>query len=435
VTRGFKTGWLLLALLAGMGEAWAGSGPPPIIVTNSVELQQALVPANAGRHIIALSGDYPISEPLVVPEGATLEGEGVMLFEDGFPSVFEPGTETRLLSVAPFAGDLLTLRDGAKLRGLIVEEVKARSGNAVGIRSAHSHDAVSASIFECEIIGFRGDLPVPLIGLDGPINRAMVAITQAGHGDAAMAAQVERTVIRGHQALFALNFGNRGQVEIAFTGNRVGGTLVSTGGVSRPILIPGPDGLTVIHNEVTGAATTIRSHGNLYAGPGQIGPAWGLLGGSDPPLNFPEFPGPGSSFNTLRFYSVDDRIEDHAWGIVATAARRYNDSSGLSQENLVDLHLLGLTLQTTVLDMVLVGVQSVSQLRQEPVGDENTLRVVMRDVTGSGHRPGNVFEHGLGLSDIGTGNQLVIVGNQTAFEKTNDSIEPAPRSEFFSSPN
>ena len=69
-------------------------------------------------------------------------------------------------------------------------------------------------------------------------------------------------------------------------------------------------------------------------------------------------------------------------------------------------------------------------------GDGNTLRAVMRGVTGSGSRS-NVYADVLGSSGPvpaafrGTGNRLEIVGSAQAFEHTNQAIDPAPGSEFF----
>ena len=72
-----RTMLVWLALSAG---AVAHAQPsPPIIVSNSTELQAAVVPGNAGRAILVRAGDYEVGQPLVVPDGATLTGEGVML--------------------------------------------------------------------------------------------------------------------------------------------------------------------------------------------------------------------------------------------------------------------------------------------------------------------------------------------------------------------
>src|SRR5688572_27065269 len=50
-----------------------------IVVSSAAELVAALVPENAGRRIRVRFGTYDVSQPLLVPDGATLEGEGVML--------------------------------------------------------------------------------------------------------------------------------------------------------------------------------------------------------------------------------------------------------------------------------------------------------------------------------------------------------------------
>src|SRR3954447_15367549 len=53
-----------------------------IDVTSAAELVAALVPENAGRRILLHAGSYDIDQTLVVPDGATLEGEGVMQLDD-----------------------------------------------------------------------------------------------------------------------------------------------------------------------------------------------------------------------------------------------------------------------------------------------------------------------------------------------------------------
>jgi hypothetical protein len=69
-----------------------------------------------------------------------------------------------------------------------------------------------------------------------------------------------------------------------------------------------------------------------------------------------------------------------------------------------------------------------------PPGDGNTLRLLMRGVTGSGARA-NVFTDLTGPSGSlptgASGNRLEIVGSPRAFERTNRGIEPAPAAEFF----
>jgi hypothetical protein len=95
------------------------SAQAPLVVRSAPQLLEALQPENAGRHIRVLRGDYAIDRSLVVPDGATLEGEGVMaMAPDGLPGGFEPGTETTLRASDGFEGHLLTLGHGSAVKGL-----------------------------------------------------------------------------------------------------------------------------------------------------------------------------------------------------------------------------------------------------------------------------------------------------------------------------
>jgi hypothetical protein len=123
----------------------------PIVVDTSEDLKAALVAANAGRRIVVRAGTYRVDGPLTVPEKATLQGAGDMLGGD-LPSGFEPRTETKIVALPSFDGDLLRLRNHASLRGLVIEDALGRSGNAIAVVSRGLGDSVSASILECEIV-------------------------------------------------------------------------------------------------------------------------------------------------------------------------------------------------------------------------------------------------------------------------------------------
>jgi hypothetical protein len=57
-------------------------GPSTIDVDTTIELIDALKPQNAGKTIRVMAGIYKVNKTLVVPNGATLQGAGVMLFDD-----------------------------------------------------------------------------------------------------------------------------------------------------------------------------------------------------------------------------------------------------------------------------------------------------------------------------------------------------------------
>src|SRR5215831_14914863 len=95
---------------------------PDIVVTTVAELQSALTPANAGARILVRAGVYDVSQALTVPDRAVLVGEGVMSFdESGLPAGFEPSGRTLLRATVGLVGNVLTLGDGATVRGLAIE--------------------------------------------------------------------------------------------------------------------------------------------------------------------------------------------------------------------------------------------------------------------------------------------------------------------------
>src|SRR5215471_15430755 len=145
---------------------------PDIVVTTVAELQSALSPANAGARILVRAGAYDVSQTLTVPDRATLAGEGVMSFdESGLPTGFEPSGRTLLRATAALVGNVLTLGDGATVRGLVIQDVAGRpvAGNVVVVVSRAAGDFVSARIEECEIINPNPPLAQP----QGPTGRGL----------------------------------------------------------------------------------------------------------------------------------------------------------------------------------------------------------------------------------------------------------------------
>ncbi len=357
---------------------------PPIVVSDAAGLRDALVPENAGRHILVTRGTYIINEPLVIPDGVVLDGEGVMLGRPQ-PDRFQTGTETRIVvdPAASFAGDVLTLGTGVTIRDLVIEDLAGRRGNVVAIYSRRPGDSLSASIVECEIVNPN----VSSLDLDGPVGRAVVVLTrnrQLGappdpDADAAVTALVTRSIIRstgGGSAIFAINFAPRGNVTVVATANRVYGSVDATGGVSRP-------------DEVTGAHTTLLSQSNLYSWLAGTAPAWSVIGGSSVPVA--GFVASGASDNLTRFTSVGDRIDGFRVGIFSTSARRQNLTSDENSNNRVELRITHLRLRTAgsgAADLILYGARA--ENGQYTPGNNNVLQVLMVGVTGSGARANSV---------------------------------------------
>src|SRR5262249_32262803 len=129
------------------------------------------------RHIVVRAGEYALGQALTVPDRAKLVGEGVMTFDaSGLPAGFEASGRTHLQATTALAGDLLTLGDGATLRGLAIEDVEGRAvaGNPVAVVSRSAGDYVSARVEECEIIN-----PNPAgVAPQGPTGRGLVVVTR-----------------------------------------------------------------------------------------------------------------------------------------------------------------------------------------------------------------------------------------------------------------
>ena len=325
-----------LALAGAAAPAELRQSKAPIVVNTTEELKAALVPANAGRRILVRAGTYEVDIALTVPKGATLEGEGVMQGGD-LPTGFAPGTATRIVALGGVIGDLLTLMDHVSLRRLLLEDVRGRSGNVVGLVSHAPRTSISTSIFECEIVNPNESSGGP----EGPTGAGIVALTRNSpptddgdpppHEGARLELELERSIIRApHRALFAMNFASRGRIQLELEENVIGSTLEAIGGISRP-------------DEVS-LARRSRSdvHVNLYAASGQFSMGWQIGGGSNP--RFPSTA--GTSLNRVEVESEDDRIEGSQWGIYAFAGRRTNDVVGPSSSNTVELELRDLAIRT-----------------------------------------------------------------------------------------
>jgi hypothetical protein len=412
-----------------------------IIVSSSAELVAALVPANAGRRIRVRAGNYDVSQPLVVPDHATLEGEGVMLLdESGLPTGFDAASRTTLTMAANTAGDVLTLGDGATARRIAIEDLAGRVGNAIGVLSRDAGDRLSAAIAEVEIINPNAHAIAP----SGPTGCGVTVLSQnpnlgsdpPAHSGAVVTATITRSLIRTPATgtgcgVFAFNFAPLASVSVTVARSVVGGGIIANGGVSRP---------DAVHD----SRTAIHSRGNLYRDDSpdpcvsrHLG--WNVLGGSGTPVPLPI---PETARNAVRLRSLHDRIEGFTTAILAVGGRRFFASpvAGPTTDNTVDLALIGTTISTPacsgalpVADFRLAGAL-VSNASLVP-GDGNTVRAVIRGVTASGPRS-NVYANVLGpmgpLSpELGTGNRLEIVGSSRAFARTNRAIDPAPGAEFF----
>jgi hypothetical protein len=416
--------------LAQVGAVEATPGPGgPIIVDSTPALLAALVEENAGRHIVLLAGTYPVSVPLIVPDGVTLEGEGNML-GDELPSGFDPGTETRIIADGALFGDLMTLGDGARLKGLVIENVPGSFGNTVAVGSRYPGDTVSASIVECEIISPNESD----VGPNGPVGHTIMVISNNLNGGAPplpfegtdITLRLERSIVRSYlnfPGVMAINFASNALINLFLTENVLGGGINVTAGVSRP-------------NEVSNSELMVFSRRNLYIAEEPVYPGVGIqmIGGSGVVI---PILAPATTSNHAYLSSRDDQIEGFEVGVAATGGRRMTDSQGPSSDNHVVLRFRGLSIHTPkapgTADFRLLGADSSAVFPELSPGDDNTVRVLMRGTSGSGPRE-NVYANTFGPlvpANMGSGNRLEIIGTKRAFQRTNKRIEPAPSLEFF----
>lgn len=413
-----------------------------IVVTSAAELIQALAPTNTGRLIRLRAGSYAVSQPLVVPDGATLEGEGVMQFDAaGLPTGFQGGTRTTLTMTANVPGNVLSLGAGSVIRRLAIDDLSGRAGNAVGIVSRNASDRVSADIDNVEILNQTGHA----VGPDGPTGCAIAVLTlnpNSGnapppHERSSVSARVTRSLLRAPAAgigcgLFAFNFAPLADISVTLADNVVGGGIIASGGVSRP-------------DAVYDSETSIVSHRNLYRSDTSTPctvrrTGWNLQGGSGIPLSQTV---PATERNVLVVKSRDDRLEGFTTGILGAGGRQFFNAptAGPARDNVLDLQLTGTTVaspecagEPLVIDFRLAAAL-VSSAAIMP-GDGNILRAVFRGVTASGMRA-NTYANVFALNGPqpapreGSGNRLLFAGNSTAFAQTNRAIDPSPGASFF----
>jgi hypothetical protein len=442
-----KTIGLCLAALA-LATSPALAEDPPVTVSTIAELRAALASAVPGQRIVALAGDYPVSTPLVVPDGVTLVGEGVMqLDEAGLPAGFGSGPRTRLRAAATLVGDILTLHNGVTVQGLTVEDVLRGTrlrGNVVVVSSRWPGDTVAANVVECELIDPNTAGAVPLtiphnVIPSGPSGRVFLAITRnpnqgadpPPHADSVVSASLKRSLIKGVTngiAVFAINFAPRGAVDVKLEGNVIGGGLDADGGVCRP-------------DAVVDSVVNIESHGNWYRSDGtQANPyGWLLHGGSTAPPNVNFGAGvPSSERNRLHMSSVDDRITGFVISVAAIAGERYTPLAGPPNDNRLNVEMVGTRMTGLSADLTLFGAVADGKY---PPGNGNVLRMVLRDVERVPLPPdqesnfaGNAYVDEVAPPDYpGTGNRVNIAGNTTAFRRTDPSMAVPPAEVFSSS--
>ena len=397
-----------------------------IVVSTTPELLAALA-AGTDLNIFIQPGTYLLNQAIQVPENTALIGGGEMSFDaDGLPTGFVPAGRTVLAAVAGVTGDFVTLKNGASLQGLVLQDVvrsAAAGGAVVMVKSQGPAESVSAQILECEIINAN----LTSSSSQGPTGRGLTAFTRnsdlaggVSHEQSVISVHLTHSIIRsvaqttnGSDSIFVINHASGSQIELHLREN-VLGRLTGNGGVSRP-------------SSTVGASVLIQSTRNLYRADTNPAPAgWVFNGGADTPLA--GLVAGETLNNRLSIHSVDDRIEGFGRAISATGALRMSALAGVLSSNQVDVILHGTLLDSITSDFQLRGASSIPA--GVAAGDFNETRVTMRHVTGSGLRTNTYLD-----AVLGVGNRLVIHGNPHAFSQTNQDISPMPGNEFFTGGN
>jgi hypothetical protein len=428
-------------------------------ISTSAELMAALAPANAGRRVHIRAGTYDIVHPVIVPDGMTLEGEGVMGFaREGYATGFQNAPRTTLRMAANVAGDLVTLGNGVTLRNLEIVDLEGRSGNVIAVTSRRRADSVSAVISDVVTANPNQIAITP----GGTVGRGLLIITRNPNAKAdpppddgsVVSVKLTRSVIKSPGSgggFFAFNFAANSRIALDVSRSSIGGSSEANGGVSRP-------------DPVHDSEVRITSERNLYLNeqPDRCAVntlGLNLTGGSGSPMatKLPE-----TSRNRLVVRSVDDRIEGFKTAVLATGGRSFYAASlnPAPKNNHIDLKLIGTTLVTPacpplrrvvgspgvsvatdersekVRDLRLIGAEVVNE-GADP-GEGNSLRVELRGVTGSGARANRYANADAGYGPLppalqGKANRLEVAGDRETFNRMNRSIDPAPGPEFFTS--
>lgn len=175
-----------IELVFTLSEPGRASPEGDLVVSTTEDLVTAMTPSNAGRTIRVRPGIYTVSAPLEVPDGATLAGDGRMLFDDdGLPTGIDPATAPLLVHTAVTAGDMVRLGDGSRVSGLVLQEAALtppiapssgpNAGNLIAVVTNAPGDRISASIDACELVNPN---PSGVGGQHGPTRRAIMIVTR-----------------------------------------------------------------------------------------------------------------------------------------------------------------------------------------------------------------------------------------------------------------
>ncbi|HYW31148.1 MAG TPA: serine/threonine-protein kinase [Gemmatimonas sp.] len=417
----------------------------------------ALDSTNTGRTVRLAPGTYDIAKPIVVPNGMTLLGSGIMQFDArGLPSDFTDATRTTIRMTASAEGSLVSLGLRSTVRGVEIVDLEGRSGNVIAVASRQPRDSIDATIIETIMVNANPITVAP----SGAVSRGLWIATQnpnmgkepGPHEGSVLKVMVSRSIVRspsGGGGFFAYNFAANSKIRVELSRNVFGGSNEANGGVSRP---------DAVHDSEVHIVSDRNLYRNDWTDP-CVSPetGWNFTGGSGAPIKIQL---PAATRNALRVESTDDRLEGFTTGVLATGGRHFHSEqlNGAPTDNRIELRLIGTTISTptcsgaqtaskgqnqgvpptrgalTVADLSVTGAAAHRDELQP--GDRNTVRIELRGVTGSGDRA-NSFHDERGLRDTlpeqfrGRGNRLEIVGDPETFQRMNRGLRPAPNPRFF----
>jgi hypothetical protein len=429
----FRAGLLLIAILIVPGVVHAQT----IEVTNSDELAAAVVPANAGMTIHVQSSCAPciVKNTLVVPDGASIVGDGVMTGE-GRDMAFVEGTYPTLQADPSLTGNMLVLDDGNALSGFRLQDVQAqnsdgtfspRRGNVIAVYARQAGDSISVNLTDMDI----GQPNIQQVTPQGPLGTGVIFLVPSTCGNSVLNGQLSHSILRTTQypggarpeALFAISYASGTQIDLSvshnfFTGGGVAYSLHA--GVPHPF-------------PLTGSSLVVDSNANTFVFDGPMPDpveAWGISAGSSvpAPIRF----GASSVGNYFSLVSTDDVIEGYGTGIRAIAGWRsfgfqavqpvpsgtWAGISGIS-DNTAELTLRAMKVHATVVDLLFSAGEADCPNFLDPVcfspGDNNILRATLQGVKDGKSSPStdytNVFNNDGEASGslAGMGNQLEVV--------------------------
>jgi hypothetical protein len=188
------------------------------------------------------AGTYEIDRLLTLPDGMTLEGEGVMVFaREGYATGFRDGPHTTLRMTASSGGNFLTLGNNVTVRNVEIVDLEGRAGNLVAVLSRRLADTVSATIIESVLVNPN----VLSITAGSAYGRGLYIVTrneklqadpppdEGSHLSVRMLRSIIKSPANGG-GFFAFNFAANSRIDLEISRSLIGGSDEAVGGVSRP---------------------------------------------------------------------------------------------------------------------------------------------------------------------------------------------------------